>query len=172
LFVYSSVLTPDTVLAHDCDMLMLQVVHAHTLISAITRREHLRPRLDAAETECSDYDIIVKLGKEFDTAEAEIPARWQSPDELCALRDKHAAYIARVDARCKDLVRARDYAALEALAAKLKELKALDVSCLVQAPVIKEVQLPPPPASTSAQEEDRVNDPVYVPPAMGEMTLA
>jgi DNA repair ATPase RecN len=158
------------VLARDCDMLMLEVVHAHTLSTAIARREHLRPRLDAVEAECSDYDIIVKLGKEFDTAEAEIEARWQSPDELCALRDKHAAFIARVDARCKELVRARDYAALEALAAKLKELKALDVSSL-QPRTVKEVQLPPPPASTAAEEEDGMNDPVYVPPAMDETTL-
>jgi hypothetical protein len=49
-------------------------------------------------------------------------------DDYVTLPARHAKLVADMEAKCRELVKARDYVSLKTLAAKLKELKALDVT--------------------------------------------
>jgi hypothetical protein len=144
--------TPELTLLKECDEFVVKVEHALALSGTVKDRDNLKSQLGAAKAEYSDYDKIVVLGRLLKAAEAEVARQLVCVALLSAeycqeLVARHAALVMLVDAKCKEKVQADDFDGLERFAEKLKELKALDVSSLVQAPAVKAVQLPllPPP---------------------------
>jgi hypothetical protein len=114
--------------------------------------------------------LVGQAGKALKAANSELAQLPLSAEDYLTLADRHVALVQQVTATCTELADAGEYDALDALAIKLEELQALDVSALPQSWANDPVQptLPPAPARTAEEgEDDGSNDPVYVPPAPG-----
>jgi hypothetical protein len=70
-----------------------------------------------------------------------------SEEDYLTLPARHADLVQRVTDTCRNLMKARDYAALGPLSAKLEELRALDLSGI---------------AGTGGEGQDGADDPVVV----------
>jgi hypothetical protein len=154
----------------ECDALVTQFTNAPRTREAILHRNELQDTLTALRAAKSDFAAVGQVGKALKVANAHLAQLPLSEEDYLTLADRHAALVQKVTATCTELADAGEYAALDALAIKLEELQALDVSALPQPWANDPVQPPAPPAPTTTaeeREEDGSNDPVYVPPAPG-----
>jgi hypothetical protein len=151
------------VVAGECDTVISQFAHVPTFRDAIQRRDELQREYNALKAAATDFVSLGRVGKALKTAIAAIVL---TEEDYLTLADRHAALLHKVTTTCSELADAGEFGALATLATKLEELKALDVSALpVQTPVHR--------ATTADDgEDDSANDPVYVPPATEESTLA
>jgi hypothetical protein len=153
-----------------CEALLTQFTNAPRTREAMLHRDELQNTLTALRAAKSDFAAVGQVGKALKAANAELAQLPLSEEDYLALADRHAALVQKVTAACTALADAGEYDALDALAIKLEELQALDVSALPQPWANDPVQPPAPPALTATAEkgeDDGANDPVYEPPALG-----
>jgi hypothetical protein len=151
-----------------CDALVTQFATAPRTREAILHRNELQNTLTALRAAKSDFAAVGQVGKALKAANAELAQLPLSEEDYLTLAGRHAALVRKVTATCAQLADVSYFDALDALAIKLEELQALDVSALPQ-PWANDPVLPPalsaPTTTASAEEgkEDGANDPVNVP---------
>ena len=116
----------------ECDTLGEQVAQAPARRDAMQRRNTLQAQLDAAKAAKTDFQRIGDLGKALKVVCAEIAQLPLSEEDRLTLTVRHAAMVQRVEAKCKQLMEAEQYDLLSSLGAKLKALKALDLTATMQ----------------------------------------
>jgi DNA repair exonuclease SbcCD ATPase subunit len=157
----------------ECDTVIAQFTHVPALRDAIQQRDQLQTEFAALKASKTDFAASVRVGRTFKASQGAVLQLPLSEEDYLTMAGRHAALTQKMTALCERLLENEDLDALETLATKLGELKALDVSALPQSWANDPVLAPAPPA-TSAQvgEDDCANDPVYVPPRVDEITLA
>lgn len=128
-----------------CDALLAQAALAPARLAATQRLNALQLELAAADAAGTDFELIAQLGKAVKAARLECAQLPLSEADFLSLAERHAALVERVTAQCRELREQEDFDALGTLGAKLKALRAVDVSAL------------PNPADS---------DPVYVEPSV------
>jgi hypothetical protein len=163
--------SPQAALAAECDGVITQFTHVPVIKEAIQQRDELQREFNSLKASKAEYRASVRVGKALQAAKETVAQQPLSEEDYLSFPTRHAALVQKVTATCDMLLENEDLDALDALAAKLEELQALDVSALPQNEV---VHLPAHPAPISAEEgdEDCANDPVYVPPGTAEITSA
>jgi N-acyl-D-aspartate/D-glutamate deacylase len=163
----------------ECDAVIAQFAYVPALRDAIRQRDELQREYIALKAAKTEFKASVRVGKALQAAKEAVAQLPLSEEDYQTLADRHTALVQKTTAACEDLLAEDDLDALDTLASKLEELQALDVSALPQSWANDPVQPPAPPAAsapppTSAEEgeDDGANDPVYVPPHAGEITLA
>jgi cell fate (sporulation/competence/biofilm development) regulator YlbF (YheA/YmcA/DUF963 family) len=152
-------------LAGECDTILTQFAHVATFRVAIQQRDELQREYDALKSAATD---LISLGRVGKALKAAVSAIVLTEKDYVALADRHAALVQKVTATCIELADAREFDALDSLATKLEQLRALDVSALPHSCANDPVQPPAPPPTTAEEgEDDGANDPVYVLPAAG-----
>jgi hypothetical protein len=154
-------------LAGEYEIVTIQFTRAATFKDASRRRDELQREYNALKSAATDFVAMGRVGKALKAA---VTAVVLTEEDYLTLADRHAALVTTVTATCSVLADAGQFDALEALAAKLEELKALDMSALPRSWLNDPVQPPAPPAAEE-EEDDGTNDPVYVPPTTDEVTL-
>jgi hypothetical protein len=91
------------------------------------RLQSLRSQYDAALAAAVDFVLVGKLGTQLKALQQQSAQLPLSEEDYCTLPAQHADLVQQVMAACRELMKARDYAALGPLSTKLKELKALDL---------------------------------------------
>mmetsp|Transcript_105151 Transcript_105151/g.206237 ORF Transcript_105151/g.206237 Transcript_105151/m.206237 type:complete len:367 (+) Transcript_105151:2690-3790(+) len=154
----------------ECDTLNSQIKQVPPLRDLILQKGELEKERDAAKSS-NNYLALGKVGRALKMVVEQIAGMSVSEEDYVTLRDKHAALVERVEAKCRELAAAHDFDSLLLLAAKLEELKALDVAALPQYWINDPVMPPAAPAaaepSTPDKDPDWINDPV-LPPASQE----
>jgi beta-phosphoglucomutase-like phosphatase (HAD superfamily) len=89
------------------------------------RLEATQAQYDAAEAAADDIELIATLGKALQTLQQESAKLPLSEEDYLTLSTRHAALLQRVEERCKQLKKAKDFVALEALGVHLEAVKAL-----------------------------------------------
>jgi hypothetical protein len=110
---------PHDALVDDCDALVARLARAHTLLE---RSKQLTELVNLFAAETPDFEDIAVVSKTLASAMTEV--------EYFTLRDKHAALMERITAKCMALEQAEEFGLLIVLGAKLKELQAQDLSGL------------------------------------------
>jgi hypothetical protein len=152
-------------LVGECDTVITQFAHMPALRDVIQQRDELQRELRALQA-AENFTGVVSVGKALKAVSAAVAQHPLSEEDYLTLADRHESLVRRVVATCAELSDAGEFDALEALAAKLEELKALDVSALPRFWANDPWQPSAPPATTTAQEGNE-DDPVYVPAASG-----
>jgi hypothetical protein len=163
---------PLAALVDECDTVIGQFAHVASLKDAIHLRDGQEAQLEAAERIGDDYELIGTLGEQLLTLRQKVAEQPLSEEDYPTLADRHEVLVQKVINTCATLARAKAYADVKLLGAKLKELKALDVSALPQSWANDPVQPPAPPTTVEEGEDDGANDPVYVSSATDETTIA
>jgi hypothetical protein len=180
-----------TALMTGCDSAISQFAQAVSLKPAIQQRDELQRELAAIKASKADFRASVRVGKALQAAREAVAQQPLSEEDYQAFPTRHAALVQKVTAACEELLEREEFNALDALAAKLEDLKALNVSALLRTgsgdpmppiahpapalPTAKEqewAKYVPAKAhnnaiSVSAEyaEDEGANDPVYVAPA-------
>jgi hypothetical protein len=116
------------VLAGECDAVITQFAHVPTFRKAIQHRDKLQREYDALKTAATDLMALGRVGRALRAAGAAIVL---TEEDYLTLADRHAALVTKVTTMCAQLADATESQALNTLASKLEELKALDVSVLL-----------------------------------------
>jgi hypothetical protein len=163
---------PELLLVGECNTVIAQLAHALALRDAI-QKDELQRVYDALKAAKTEFKAIVRVGRALQAAKEAIAQRPLSEQVDLTLADRHAVLVQKVTAACEELLAQDDLDALDTLATKLEELKALDVSFLQHSWATDPLQPPVPPTPTAAAqgEADGANDHVYVPPHADEITL-
>lgn len=103
----------------------------------------MQAQLEAAETAMIDYKLIASLGKALKAIQLQAQQLPLSEEDYRTLADRHATLVQEIDAKCRELTKAKCYDELDVLASELAELQALDLG---------------------GQEPAWINDPVMPPP--------
>jgi serine/threonine protein kinase len=111
----------------ECDSVTTQFAHAPALRNAIQQRDELQAQLQAAE-DSGDFVVVGTLGEQLEALKRKVNEQPLSEEGYLTLADRHEALVQKVMVTCKDLTKAKDWAALQPIAAKLQELKALATS--------------------------------------------
>jgi hypothetical protein len=157
------------VLADECDNVISQFVHVPSLREAIRLRDQLQRELNVLKSTETEFKASARVGKALNAAKEVIAMHPLSERDYLLLAESHATLMQKVAAACKKLLLDDDYDALDTLASKLEELKALDVSDLPQSWANDPVPPPAPSAPTiaTAGDDKRVNDAAHAVPAPG-----
>jgi hypothetical protein len=119
-----------TTLQGVCDHITAQYAQALSLQALLRQRNELQAKLDAAEREATDFDLIVKLGRAVKSKGQEIAEQPLSEEDLRPLADRRVALVRKITAACRELVKAQDYDALEVMNGLLKTLQTLQLPAL------------------------------------------
>jgi hypothetical protein len=128
-------------LVGECDSIMAQFAHVPALRDAIQQRDELQAQLEAAE-EGDDFVLVGSLGEELDALNLKSDEQPLSEEDYLTMFDRHVALVQKVTETCRELTKAKVYAEVKLLGAKLQELKALDVFVLPQS-WASDPELPP-----------------------------
>jgi hypothetical protein len=79
-----------------------------------------------------DFVLVGTLGTQLQALQQQAAQLPLSEEDYLTLPARHADLVRRVTDACRELMKARDYAALGPLSAKLKELRALDLLDIVE----------------------------------------
>jgi hypothetical protein len=160
-------------LVRECDTVIAQFAHVPALRDAIQQRDQLQSEFAALKASKTDFAASVKVGRELKALQEAILQLPLPEEDYLTMAGRHAALVHKMTVLCERLLENEDLDALDTVAAKLEELKALDVSALPQSWANDPVQPPTAPSTSAEEGEDEcANDPVYVPPNAGEITLA
>jgi hypothetical protein len=155
-------------LVSECDTIFTQFSHVSAVQAALLRRAELQAQLEAAEEAGDDFVLVGTLGEQLETLKVETAQALLTEEDYLTLAARHASVVQRMTERCKELAKAKAYAEVKVLGAKLQDLKALDVTGLPsfagQEPVLP---APPAPATAAEEEDDRANGAVHVPVSPG-----
>jgi hypothetical protein len=116
------------VLAGACDAVIAQFAHVPTFRKAIQHRDELQREYDALKTAATDLVALGRVGRALKAAGAAIML---TEEDYLTLADRHAALVTKATTMCAQLAGAAESQALNTLASKLEELKALDLSVLL-----------------------------------------
>jgi hypothetical protein len=157
----------------ECDAVSAQFAHVPTLREAIQQRDQLHNEFAALNAAKTNFLEIARVGTAHKAAIAAVLQLPLSEEDYLTLAGRYEALVQKVTATCAELADAGEFDALVVLAAKLEELKALDVSILAHTGDNDPVQ---PPATTAANSiaacevDDGIHDPGYVPPDTDKTT--
>jgi hypothetical protein len=115
-------------LVSECDTVTAQFAHVPALRDAIQQRDELQAQLEAA-VEDEDYQLVARLGDVLTALQKNIAQHPLSEADYLMLMDRHAVLVQKVATTCKDLTKAKNWTALQPIAAKLQELKSLATGC-------------------------------------------
>jgi serine/threonine protein kinase len=114
-------------LFRECDTVIAQFAHVPALRDAIQQRDDLQTQLGAAAKR-QNYTMVTVLGMKL-TALQETIARMPLSEEIYrTLPMRQATLEQKVALQCEDLTTAHNWAAIEPLAAKLEQLRAVVIS--------------------------------------------
>jgi hypothetical protein len=130
------------------------------------RLQALQAKYDTALVAAVDFVLVGTLGTQLQALQQESAQLPLSEEDYQTLGDRHAELVRRVTDTCRELMRAGDYAVLGPLSAKLKELKALDLSGIAGTSHDSDGEHDPVVASGPVvRDDDGESDPVIVTPA-------
>jgi hypothetical protein len=117
--------------ATECSTLLQLVSSAPTVRQVLQRKHRVQAQiggLEAAEEVdyCAVGDLLLQL-ESLDLQAARLP---MTEEDYLTLKNRHAALVKTVTTVCRQLIKARQYAALRDMAAQLGALKAVDVTAL------------------------------------------
>jgi formyltetrahydrofolate synthetase len=159
-------------LEDECNALVAQLAITAVTREAIRRRDELQDALDVLKAAMVDFEAIGQAGKSLKAANAELAQLPLSEEGYLTLADRHVTLVRKVTTTCSELADAGEFVALDTLATKLEELKALDLSALPQSGANNPGHPPALPATAEEGEDDGANDTVFVPAQTGDVTLA
>jgi hypothetical protein len=113
------------VLARECNAVISQFAHVPTFRKVIQHRDELQREYHALKTAATDLMALGRVGRALRAAGAAIVL---TEEDYLTLADRHAALVTKATSLCAKLADAAESQALNTLASKLEELKALDVS--------------------------------------------
>jgi hypothetical protein len=118
-------------LQRECSTLLQLVSSAPTVRQVLQRKHRVQAQiggLEAAEEVdyCAVGDLLLQL-ESLDLQAARLP---MTEEDYLTLKNRHAALVKTVTTVCRQLIKARQYAALRDMAAQLGALKAVDVTAL------------------------------------------
>jgi hypothetical protein len=158
----------------ECDPVITQFAHVPALRDAIQQRDQLHKEFAALNAAKTNFMEIAMVGTAHKAAIAAVLQLPLSEEDYLTLAGRYEALVQKVTATCAELADAGEFDALVVLAAKLEELKALDVSTLAHTGDNDPMQPPATAAANSSpacDEDDGAHDPVYVPPDTDKTTL-
>lgn len=117
-------------LVQECCKIITEAAQVASFRTTTQQRDEKKKRYEAARAEGKDFIVVVQLGKALKAAEAELSQHPLSEEGYLTLAERHDALVDKVTAKCQQLMKEEDLDALEVLATKLAELKALDLSTL------------------------------------------
>jgi hypothetical protein len=151
----------------ECDAVIAQFAHVPALRDAIQQRDQLHKEFAALNAAKTNFMEIARVGTAHKAAIAAVLQLPLPEENYLTLAGRYEALVQKVTATCAELADAGEFDALVVLAAKLEELKALDISSLAHTGDNDPVQPPATAAANSTaacEEDDSAHDPVYVPP--------
>jgi hypothetical protein len=159
----------------ECDAVIAQFAHVPTLREAIQLRDQLHKEFAALNAAKTNFMEIARVGTAHKAAIAAVLQLPLSEEDYLTLAGRYAALVQKVTAACAELADAGEFDSLVVLAAKLEELKALDVFILAHTGDNDPVYAPATTAANSiavCEEDDGTHDPVHVPLDADETTIA
>jgi hypothetical protein len=146
----------------ECERILQQVAAVPQRRDLSQRIQALQPQLKVAEA-CDDFEQVVALGTQLQVLQQESAQLPLSEEDYLTLGDRHADLVRRVTETCRELTRLKDYAALGPLSAKLKELRALDLTGIPgMGGKQQQETAATATAGREADERDGADDPVVV----------
>jgi serine/threonine protein kinase len=118
---------PHATLLRESDSFVANFMQTLPVRDAMYKRNELQAQLDAAE-QVEDYQRVIAVGEKLDALSRLIAQQSLSDEDCATLAGRHATLVQKLSVQCRELSTAKDWVALEPLAAKLKELKSLDIS--------------------------------------------
>jgi hypothetical protein len=116
------------------DNLICEIGRVQKLAAQAPQRAQMMQRLeaaqaqyDAAEAAAEDFELIASLGKALQDLQGESDKIRMTQKDYLGLPDRHAALVKRIEERCKQLKKAKDFSALEALGLRLEAVKAVNL---------------------------------------------
>jgi hypothetical protein len=143
-----------------CTVLVQQAADAPQCRDIIQQISSLRAQYDAKLAAGQDFLLVAKLGTQLQGLEKKSAQLPLSDEDYLTLAARHAALVQRVTEQCRELTRAKDYAALGPLSAKLQELKALDLSWIAGTSKEDDGENDPAVVAIRSDEDDGANDPL------------
>jgi hypothetical protein len=110
-------------LANECTKLLEEVAQAPARRTLVQQRKVLSAQYDAADA-AGDFKAIAAAGMQLQALQQQSAQLPLSEKGHLTLGDRHADLVRRVTEKCKELTRAKEYAEVTALGAKLAELRA------------------------------------------------
>jgi formyltetrahydrofolate synthetase len=140
----------------ECDAVVSQFAHVPALRDAVQQRDGLQREFTALNAAKTNFKEIVRAGTAHKAAIAAVLQLPLSEEDYLMLADRHAALVHKMTAVCKELVEAEDFDTVTQLGAKLKQLKALEVTSLP--PSLKNAARPVLPPRTHRCSLDCAQD--------------
>jgi hypothetical protein len=129
------------------------------------RIQSVQAQLEAAEV-ALEFPSVASLGTQLQALRQQSAQLLLSEEDYLTLPAWHADLVRRVMDAYRELMKARDYAALGPLSAKLKELKAMDLSGIAGTSHESDGEHDPVVVSSlMGPDDDGESDPVIVKPA-------
>jgi hypothetical protein len=151
-------------LADQCTALVKQAAFVPQRSDIRQRLLSLKAQIKAELAAALDFELVGTLGmqrKSLEQQSAQLPL---SEEDYLTLGNRHADLVRRVTETCRELMKARDYAMLGPLSAKLKELKALDLSGILGTRHESDGELDPVVVAAVGRDDHGEYDPVIVAP--------
>jgi hypothetical protein len=146
----------------ECERVLQEAAYAPQRRDLTKRLCTLQTQLQAAEA-AENFESVASLGLTLTALQQQSAQLPLSEEDYLTLPDRHAALVQRVTEQCRELTRAKNYASLGLLSAKLTMLKALDLAGIAGT---REEDAgandPMVVAVVSNSEDDGANDPVVV----------
>jgi hypothetical protein len=114
--------SPD--LPSECAKLLAEIAFMPARQDLMRRRNIVRAQFDAADIAGRDFYVIAQLGMQLLVLEKESALLPLSEESYLTIPKRHAALMQQMTERCKELTKARAFAAVTTLGAKLSELRA------------------------------------------------
>jgi hypothetical protein len=152
-------------LTDQCAALKRLVAFVPQRSDIIQRQQSVRHQFETALEAAVDFVLVGTLGAELKALQQQAAQLPLSEEDYLTLPGRHADLVRRVTDTCRELMRARDYAALGPLSAKLKELRALDLTGIPGTGHESDGELDPVVVSGPVVRDDEgENDPVIATP--------
>jgi hypothetical protein len=110
-----------------CTQMHKQAAEVPCTRDALQRLDAAQAQYDAAEAAGEGVERMVSLGKALDAVQQECAQLPLSKKEYQTLPARHAQLMQRLEEKCKQLKKAKDYAGLEKMGALLEALKPLEL---------------------------------------------
>jgi hypothetical protein len=117
-----------------CDALTTEFASVPSFRQAVRLRDATLRALTATGGvyAVQDWEAIGRAGNALKAANTAVKDQPLSEEDYLTLAGRHAALVQKATSQCRELAASKDYATLAAMAAKLADLTALDVSALPQ----------------------------------------
>jgi hypothetical protein len=135
---------------------------SYTELSDFNGIRYFKAQIDTALA-ADDFELVASLGVKLQTLQQESAQLSLSEEDYLTLPARHGDLVQRMTGKCRELAKAQHFAALGTLSAKLKALRALDVSIALDDgendPVIVTREIS---SALGTVSDDGENDPMIV----------